>query len=100
MSRVSASATWPTTMAFRALRRDCEPLLRALAAPLAWGLGGVFGPTLAGRIADASGSYAGAYHIAAVLLTAACFLAMLSYVSVSVSVSEKEVRIRVGERAA
>ncbi len=66
----------------------------------AWGLGGVFGPTLAGRIADATGSYAGAYSIAAMLLTAACFLAMLSYVNVSVSVSEKELRIRVGERAA
>jgi MFS family permease len=66
----------------------------------AWGVGGVFGPTLAGRIADATGSYAGAYQIAAVLLTLACLLAMLSYVNISVNLAEKELTIRVGQRAA
>ena len=30
----------------------------------AWGVGGVIGPTLAGKIADKTGSYAGAYGVA------------------------------------
>jgi MFS transporter, OFA family, oxalate/formate antiporter len=64
----------------------------------AWGVGGVIGPTLAGRIADKTGSYAGAYGVAAVLLLVAVVLAMFSYVSVSVSIPEKEVRIRIGRR--
>ena len=64
----------------------------------AWGVGGVFGPTLAGRIADSTGSYAGAYTVAGLLVTAAFVLAMFSYVSVSVSIPEKEVRIRIGRR--
>ncbi len=62
----------------------------------AWGLGGVFGPTLAGRIADATGSYAGAYDVAGVLLTLAVVLAMLSYIEVSVSMPRKEITIRIG----
>jgi len=40
----------------------------------AWGLGGVFGPLLAGRIADATGSYTLAYYIAAGLMLAAAAL--------------------------
>jgi MFS transporter, OFA family, oxalate/formate antiporter len=66
----------------------------------AWGVGGVVGPTLASRIADATGSYAGAYDVAGVLLSVAVLLAMLSYIEVSVSVPERAVTIRVGRRAA
>lgn len=42
----------------------------------AWGVGGVFGPLLAGRIADATGSYALACHIAAGLMLAAAGLTL------------------------
>ncbi len=66
----------------------------------AWGVGGVIGPTLAGRIADATGSYAGAYHVAGLLVTLAFLLAMLSYIQVSVNLDEKELRIRLGGRKA
>ena len=66
----------------------------------AWGVGGVFGPTLAGRIADATGSYAGAYTVAGALLIVAVFLAMFHYVNVSVSFPEREVRIRFGGKGA
>jgi OFA family oxalate/formate antiporter-like MFS transporter len=66
----------------------------------AWGVGGVVGPTLAGRIADATGSYAGAYNIAGSLVSCAFVLAMLSYIQVSVNVQQREVTIRVGKRAA
>lgn len=64
----------------------------------AWGVGGVFGPILAGRIADSTGSYGAAYQIAAGLLAFAAFLAMLSYVAVSVNVPEGEITIRIGSR--
>jgi len=50
----------------------------------AWGVGGVFGPVLAGWIADSQGSYANAYLTASVLLACATVLALLSYVAVSV----------------
>jgi MFS family permease len=60
----------------------------------AWGVGGVIGPTLAGRIADTTGSYAGAYNIAGMLLMFAFVLAMLSYIEVSVDVAQREVKIR------
>ncbi len=66
----------------------------------AWGLGGVFGPLLAGQIADATGSYQQAYGVAAMLLTAATFLALLSYVTVSVDSEGKAVTIRLGKRRA
>ncbi|BDG01238.1 L-lactate MFS transporter [Anaeromyxobacter oryzae] len=66
----------------------------------AWGVGGVVGPTLAGRIADQTGSYAGAYNIAGVLVSCAFVLAMLSYIQVSVNVDERELTIRLGKRAA
>lgn len=44
----------------------------------AWGLGGVFGPLLAGRIADATGSYTLAYYIAAGLMVAAAGLTLVT----------------------
>ncbi|HEX9308347.1 MAG TPA: OFA family MFS transporter [Anaeromyxobacter sp.] len=62
----------------------------------AWGVGGVVGPMLAGKIADRTGSYAGAYNIAGMLLMAAFVLAMLSYIEVSVNVEAREVRIKLG----
>ncbi len=62
----------------------------------AWGVGGVFGGTLAGRIADTTGSYAGAYNIAGLLLIFAFFLAMLSYIEVSFDLAQRELRIRLG----
>jgi MFS family permease len=64
----------------------------------AWGVGGVIGPTLAGRIADATGSYAGAYNIAGLLLMFAFVLAMFSYIDVSVDVAQRELKIRVGPK--
>ncbi|HET9552077.1 MAG TPA: OFA family MFS transporter [Anaeromyxobacteraceae bacterium] len=60
----------------------------------AWGVGGVFGPLLAGWIADSQGSYAGAYPVAGMLLALATFLALLSYVAISVDVKQREVTIR------
>jgi MFS family permease len=62
----------------------------------AWGVGGVAGPTLAGKIADATGSYAAAYNVAGALLVFAVLLAMFSYVQVSVDVPSKELTIRLG----
>jgi nitrate/nitrite transporter NarK len=64
----------------------------------AWGVGGVFGPVLAGRIADATGSYELAYQIAAGLLVFASLLAMFSYVAVSVNLPEGEITIKVGKK--
>jgi MFS family permease len=66
----------------------------------AWGVGGVFGGTLAGKIADRTGSYEGAYNVAGLLLIVAVFLAMLHYVNVSVDVPTKEIRIRLGKKEA
>jgi MFS family permease len=66
----------------------------------AWGVGGVFGPVLAGRIADATGSYELAYQIAAGLLVLASLLSMLSYVAVSVNLPEREITFKVGRRKA
>jgi MFS family permease len=65
----------------------------------AWGVGGVTGPTLAGKIADATGSYAAAYNVAGALLVFAVLLAMFSYVEVSVDVASKELTIRVAGAA-
>jgi branched-subunit amino acid ABC-type transport system permease component len=65
----------------------------------AWGFGGVLGPTLAGRIADTTGSYAGAYNIAGMLLIFAFVLAMLSYIEVSFDVAQRELKIRLGSAA-
>jgi MFS family permease len=60
----------------------------------AWGVGGVFGPLLAGWIADTQGSYAPAYNVAAWMLVGATFLALLSYVAITVNVQGREVVIR------
>ena len=65
----------------------------------AWGVGGVIGPTLAGRIADATGSYAAAYNIAGGLLMFAFLLAAIGYVNVSVSVPERAITIQLGKRS-
>ena len=46
----------------------------------AWGVGGVFGPLLAGRIADSTGSYALAYQIAATMLGVAALLSLVQEV--------------------
>jgi MFS family permease len=43
----------------------------------AWGVGGVFGPLLAGRIADSTGSYQAAYEVASALMLAAAGLSFL-----------------------
>jgi MFS family permease len=66
----------------------------------AWGVGGVFGPILAGTIADAQGSYGVAYEVAAWLLMGAAFLAMLSYVGVSVNIPEGEITIKLRSKKA
>jgi MFS transporter, OFA family, oxalate/formate antiporter len=63
----------------------------------AWGVGGVIGPMLAGTVADRTGSYAGAYNIAGLLLMAAFVLAMLSYIEVSVAVEARELRVKLGK---
>ena len=42
----------------------------------AWGVGGVFGPLLAGQIADSTGSYALAYQVAAIMLGVAALLSL------------------------
>jgi MFS family permease len=61
-----------------------------------WGVGGVLGPLLAGKIADSTGSYVGAYNIAGLLVMAAFVLAMFSYIEVSVSPSQRSVTIKLG----
>jgi OFA family oxalate/formate antiporter-like MFS transporter len=63
-----------------------------------WGVGGVFGPMLAGKIADATGSYAAAYNVAGMLLILAAFLAMLSYISISANIPEGEITIKFGKK--
>ena len=45
----------------------------------AWGVGGVFGPILAGRVADATGSYSTAYMISAALLIFAAVLTFFTH---------------------
>jgi MFS family permease len=65
----------------------------------AWGVGGVVGPTLAGKIADATGSYTTAYRVAGLLLIAAIVLAMFHYVQVSFSAATRQLVIRVGPMA-
>jgi len=61
-----------------------------------WGVGGVIGPLLAGKIADATGSYAGAYNIAGLLVMLAFVLAMFSYIEVSFSTEQKSLTIKLG----
>jgi MFS family permease len=62
-----------------------------------WGVGGIFGPMLAGKIADATGSYALAYSVASGLLLFAVFLAMISYINISVNIPERELKIKLGK---
>jgi MFS family permease len=64
----------------------------------AWGVGGVFGPLLAGWIADTQGSYAPAYNVAAWLLVGATFLSLLSYVAIDFNLPEREVTIRLAPK--
>lgn len=66
----------------------------------AWGVGGIFGPILAGKIADITGTYHLAYYIAASLLMFAAFLAMISYAALSVNIGEGEVTIRLTRKKA
>ena len=67
----------------------------------AWGVGGVFGPMLAGRIADSTGSYAGAYNVAGCLLVLAFLLACMSYVEISVSTADEgALTIQIAKRGA
>lgn len=65
---------------------------------LAWGVGGVFGPLLAGAAADASGTYTSAYHIAAGMLALASFLAMANHVSLDYSATEQQLVITVRKK--
>jgi MFS transporter, OFA family, oxalate/formate antiporter len=62
-----------------------------------WGVGGIFGPMLAGKIADATGSYALAFSVASGLLLFAVFLAMISYINISVNIPERELKIKLGK---
>ena len=66
----------------------------------AWGVGGVFGPMLAARIVDATGSYGTAYNVASMLLIVSFFLAMLNYVQVEFDMAQREVTIRLGAKKA
>jgi MFS family permease len=63
----------------------------------AWGVGGVFGPMLAGSIADSTGSYGAAYQVAGALLMFAALLAMVSHIHLSFRLSEKQVVITFGK---
>ncbi|HTP06475.1 MAG TPA: OFA family MFS transporter [Nitrospirota bacterium] len=59
-----------------------------------WGVGGIFGPMLAGWIADTTGSYTTAYDTASGLLVFAALLSMISYVSISVDLEQKQVVVK------
>jgi MFS family permease len=65
---------------------------------LAWGVGGVFGPLLAGAVADASGTYTSAYYIAAGLLALAALLAMANHISLEYSATEQQLVITVRKK--
>lgn len=64
----------------------------------AWGVGGVFGPNLAGMIADATGSYARAYQVAGGLLLFASLLAVWTHMRLSFTLADKQLVITVGKR--
>jgi MFS family permease len=66
----------------------------------AWGVGGVFGPILAGAIADATGSYAVAYQVAGGLLMFAALLATVSHIHLSFRLAEKQLVITFGKSRA
>lgn len=54
----------------------------------AWGVGGVFGPNLAGMIADSTGAYTTAYRVAGGMLVFAAMLGILSHILLSSKMSE------------
>lgn len=54
-----------------------------------WGIGGVFGPILAGKIADIYGSYTMAYNISAGLLMFGALLSALIYTNIFSKLSRK-----------
>lgn len=56
----------------------------------AWGLGGVFGPILAGKIADATGAYTTAYFVSGGLMILAAMLAMVSHILLTAREPEPE----------
>jgi MFS family permease len=64
----------------------------------AWGVGGVFGPSLAGMIADSTGSYARAYQVAGAMLLFAALLAIWSHMSLSFKLADKQLVITLGRR--
>jgi len=64
----------------------------------AWGVGGVFGPILAGRIADSTGSYQMAYVISAALLILAAILTFFTRAPAKKTVLEV-VKLAPGARA-
>jgi MFS family permease len=66
----------------------------------AWGVGGVLGPLLAGRIADATGTYTTAYQVAGGLLSLATLLALASHISLSYSIPERQIVITLGRKRA
>ncbi|HEY3347122.1 MAG TPA: OFA family MFS transporter [Nitrospirota bacterium] len=66
----------------------------------AWGVGGVFGPMLAGYIADSTHVYTGAYQIAGGLLMFAALLAMVGYLSFSIDPQNKQIVISYGKKKA
>lgn len=59
----------------------------------AWGVGGVFGPIFAGKIADMTGSYTMAYYISAALLILAVVLTFVTYLWISPGIFNKRQRI-------
>ena len=54
----------------------------------AWGVGGVFGPNLAGMIADSTGAYTAAYRVAGGMLVFAAMLGILSHIFLSSKLDE------------
>jgi MFS family permease len=54
----------------------------------AWGVGGVFGPNLAGMIADSTGAYTAAYRVAGGMLVFAAMLGILSHIFLTSKLSE------------
>jgi OFA family oxalate/formate antiporter-like MFS transporter len=64
----------------------------------AWGVGGVFGPNLAGMIADSTGSYTRAYQVSGGLLLFAALLGIWSHMHLSFKLADKQLVITLGRR--
>jgi len=64
----------------------------------AWGVGGVFGPNLAGMIADSTGSYTAAYRVAGGLLLFAALLGIWSHMFLSFRLADKQLVVTIGPR--